>query len=126
MSSDLFRELTAVEELEREAKLLARCKDNFVYKRPVGISVFFREPIATARAENKKELEKAREAEKQEKSTPNQRHTAAVVVLGDIGRSPRMCYHAYSLATQLDYNVKLVGYLDSVPHPMVHNNPYIK
>ncbi|KHJ78453.1 hypothetical protein OESDEN_21926, partial [Oesophagostomum dentatum] len=53
------------------------------------------------------------------------RYTAAVVVLGDIGRSPRMCYHAYSLATELNYDVKLVGYLDSIPHPMIHNNPHI-
>ncbi|KAE9420228.1 hypothetical protein Angca_009496, partial [Angiostrongylus cantonensis] len=50
---------------------------------------------------------------------------AAVVVLGDIGRSPRMCYHAYSLATELDYNVKLIGYLESTPHPLIHNNPCI-
>ncbi|KAL6728439.1 hypothetical protein Aduo_010212 [Ancylostoma duodenale] len=54
------------------------------------------------------------------------RYTAAVVVLGDIGRSPRMCYHAYSLATQLNYDVKLVGYLDSIPHPLIHSNPHIK
>uniref|UniRef100_A0A0K0DJY6 Glycos_transf_1 domain-containing protein n=1 Tax=Angiostrongylus cantonensis TaxID=6313 RepID=A0A0K0DJY6_ANGCA len=53
------------------------------------------------------------------------RYTAAVVVLGDIGRSPRMCYHAYSLATELDYNVKLIGYLESTPHPLIHNNPCI-
>ncbi|KHJ85577.1 hypothetical protein OESDEN_14692, partial [Oesophagostomum dentatum] len=71
MSTDLFRELTAVEELEREEKFLDKCKDSYVYKRPVGISIFFREPIATARAENKKQLEKAREAEKQAKSKEN-------------------------------------------------------
>ncbi|RCN38146.1 hypothetical protein ANCCAN_15949 [Ancylostoma caninum] len=73
MNSDLFRELTVVEELEREAKYLDRCKDNFVYKRPVGISLFFREPIATVRAENKKKLEEAREAEKRESSRPSER-----------------------------------------------------
>ncbi|WKX99128.1 hypothetical protein Q1695_014196 [Nippostrongylus brasiliensis] len=37
-----------------------------------------------------------------------------------------MCYHAYSLATQLDYDVSLVGYLDSIPHPLIHNNEHIK
>ncbi|RCN38145.1 hypothetical protein ANCCAN_15948 [Ancylostoma caninum] len=37
-----------------------------------------------------------------------------------------MCYHAYSLATQLNYDVKLVGYLDSIPHPLIHSNPHIK
>lgn len=34
---------------------------------------------------------------------------ACVVVFGDIGRSPRMCNHALSLANE-DYNVELVGY----------------
>uniref|UniRef100_A0A7I4YDA2 Chitobiosyldiphosphodolichol beta-mannosyltransferase n=1 Tax=Haemonchus contortus TaxID=6289 RepID=A0A7I4YDA2_HAECO len=61
-----------------------------------------------------------------EEFVPYRRYTAAVVVLGDIGRSPRMCYHAYSLATQLDYDVNIVGYLDSTPHPLIHNNPHIK
>ncbi|KAK6050505.1 hypothetical protein COOONC_11990 [Cooperia oncophora] len=37
-----------------------------------------------------------------------------------------MCYHAYSLATQLSYNVNIVGYLDSTPHPLIHNNSHIK
>lgn len=32
-----------------------------------------------------------------------------VVVLGDVGRSPRMQYHCLSLV-QLDYKVELVGY----------------
>ncbi|KAK6740025.1 hypothetical protein RB195_008473 [Necator americanus] len=104
MSLDLFRELTPVEELEIQAKYLDRCKEKFVYKKPVGIAVYFREPLASARVENK----------------------TAVVVLGDIGRSPRMCYHAYSLATQLNYDVKLVGYLDSIPHPLIHSNEHIK
>lgn len=35
-----------------------------------------------------------------------------VVVLGDIGRSPRMQYHAQSLIRQ-GYNVDVVGYTDS-------------
>ncbi|PIO57932.1 hypothetical protein TELCIR_20647, partial [Teladorsagia circumcincta] len=61
-----------------------------------------------------------------QKTGCHRRYTAAVVVLGDIGRSPRMCYHAYSLATQLDYNVNIVGYLDSTPHPLIHNNIHIK
>lgn len=33
----------------------------------------------------------------------------AVVVLGDLGRSPRMLYHAESLAAR-DWSVSLVGY----------------
>lgn len=35
-----------------------------------------------------------------------------VVVLGDIGRSPRMQYHAQSLLRE-GYNVDVVGYTDS-------------
>ena len=37
------------------------------------------------------------------------RKKVAIVVLGDIGRSPRMQYHALSLARH-SYGVKLVGY----------------
>ena len=40
---------------------------------------------------------------------------ACVVVLGDIGRSPRMQYHALSL-TKEGYKVDLVGYGGSSPH----------
>uniref|UniRef100_A0A1I7WR53 Glyco_trans_4-like_N domain-containing protein n=1 Tax=Heterorhabditis bacteriophora TaxID=37862 RepID=A0A1I7WR53_HETBA len=36
-----------------------------------------------------------------------------------------MCYHAYSLATRLQYNVKIIGYLDTVPHRMINNNQHI-
>ncbi|KAE8282742.1 Chitobiosyldiphosphodolichol beta-mannosyltransferase [Larimichthys crocea] len=41
-----------------------------------------------------------------------------VLVLGDIGRSPRMQYHALSLSRHL-YDVTFVGFLDSKPHPDV-------
>ena len=34
----------------------------------------------------------------------------AVVVLGDVGRSPRMQYHAHSLATELGAKVQLIGF----------------
>lgn len=37
---------------------------------------------------------------------------ACVVVLGDIGRSPRMQYHSLSLIKQ-DYDVDIVGYAES-------------
>ena len=33
----------------------------------------------------------------------------AVVVVGDIGRSPRMQYHSLSLANDGNYNVDLIG-----------------
>ena len=36
--------------------------------------------------------------------------SAVVLVLGDIGRSPRMCNHAVSLATQAEMKVDVVGY----------------
>lgn len=35
--------------------------------------------------------------------------TVAILVLGDIGRSPRMMYHAESFATN-DYQTFLIGY----------------
>ncbi|GLT59721.1 hypothetical protein SLA2020_325240 [Shorea laevis] len=43
---------------------------------------------------------------------------ACVVVLGDIGRSPRMQYHALSLAYQVD----IVAYGGSAPHAAVQEN----
>ncbi|CEF64730.1 Chitobiosyldiphosphodolichol beta-mannosyltransferase [Strongyloides ratti] len=39
---------------------------------------------------------------------------ATIVVLGDIGHSPRMCYHALSLADH-GVNVQIVSYLNSKP-----------
>ncbi|KAL2255645.1 hypothetical protein VTK26DRAFT_2957 [Humicola hyalothermophila] len=47
-----------------------------------------------------------------------------VLVLGDIGRSPRMTYHALSIAKHSG-RVNLIGYLESNPHPDVMNNPNI-
>ncbi|GFP98847.1 chitobiosyldiphosphodolichol beta-mannosyltransferase [Phtheirospermum japonicum] len=44
------------------------------------------------------------------------RNRAAVVVLGDIGRSPRMQYHALSLARQACLDVDIVAYGGSEPH----------
>ena len=35
---------------------------------------------------------------------------AAVLVFGDIGRSPRMQNHAVQLATQTDYYVYIIGF----------------
>lgn len=36
--------------------------------------------------------------------------SVAVVVLGEIGRSPRMQYHSLSLAEQLNCKVEIIGY----------------
>ena len=33
-----------------------------------------------------------------------------VLVLGDVGRSPRMQYHAVSLATSAHFHVDLIGF----------------
>ena len=40
---------------------------------------------------------------------PNQKCSVQIVVLGDLGRSPRMQYHALSIATHGGY-VALIGY----------------
>ncbi|OTB13114.1 glycosyltransferase family 33 protein [Daldinia sp. EC12] len=48
-----------------------------------------------------------------------------VLVLGDIGRSPRMQYHALSVARH-GGRVDLIGYHESTPHPDILNNPRIK
>lgn len=47
-----------------------------------------------------------------------------VVVLGDIGRSPRMQYHAYSLARE-GYNVDIVGYGGSNPIRGIQEHPNV-
>ncbi|TVY81039.1 Chitobiosyldiphosphodolichol beta-mannosyltransferase, partial [Lachnellula suecica] len=48
-----------------------------------------------------------------------------VLVLGDIGRSPRMQYHAMSIAKH-GGRVDVIGYQESTPHPGLINNPLIK
>lgn len=42
------------------------------------------------------------------------RRSIALFVLGDLGHSPRMCYHASSFS-KLDYDVNLCGYLETEP-----------
>ena len=50
---------------------------------------------------------------------------ACIVVLGDIGRSPRMQYHALSLAKE-GFEVDIIGYAGSNPHcDLVFNPPKI-
>ncbi|KAI1444163.1 glycosyltransferase family 33 protein [Annulohypoxylon stygium] len=48
-----------------------------------------------------------------------------VLVLGDIGRSPRMQYHALSVARH-GGRVDLIGYNESPPHPDLLSNPRVK
>lgn len=49
---------------------------------------------------------------------------ACVVVIGDVGRSPRMQYHAVSLAKE-GYQVDIVGYSGSSLHSEIALNPAI-
>src|SRR5262245_7244078 len=48
-----------------------------------------------------------------------------VVVLGDVGRSPRMQYHALALASALA-EVDVVGYAGSALHPAVRDHGHIR
>jgi beta-1,4-mannosyltransferase len=50
---------------------------------------------------------------------------ACIIVLGDVGRSPRMQYHALSLASE-NFDVELVGYEGSRPHEDLMKNEKIK
>uniref|UniRef100_A0A0E0K9N2 Glycosyltransferase subfamily 4-like N-terminal domain-containing protein n=1 Tax=Oryza punctata TaxID=4537 RepID=A0A0E0K9N2_ORYPU len=53
------------------------------------------------------------------------RKRAVVVVLGDIGRSPRMQYHSLSLANQAGMEVDIVANGGSDPHLLLRENPSI-
>ncbi|KAB1216953.1 Chitobiosyldiphosphodolichol beta-mannosyltransferase [Morella rubra] len=59
------------------------------------------------------------------KKNVGRRGRACVVVLGDLGRSPRMQYHALSLARQASLEVDIVAYGGSVPHGAVLSHPSI-
>lgn len=50
---------------------------------------------------------------------------ACVVVLGDVGRSPRMQYHTLSLAKN-NFSVDLIAYKGSRPVQEIENNDQIK
>jgi len=53
------------------------------------------------------------------------RTSVQVVVLGDIGRSPRMQYHAISIAKH-GGRVDLIGYQESEVHPEISSSPLIR
>ncbi|KAK4169970.1 beta-1,4-mannosyltransferase [Cladorrhinum sp. PSN259] len=57
-------------------------------------------------------------------SASNKDVSVQILVLGDIGRSPRMTYHALSVAKH-GGKVNLIGYLETSPHPDVLANPSI-
>lgn len=57
-------------------------------------------------------------------ASASERGLALVVVLGDIGRSPRMCMHATALAS-VGYRVELIGYVDSPVGAQIAEDPNI-
>ena len=58
-------------------------------------------------------------------TAPARARRAQVVVLGDFGRSPRMQYHALSLADQAGFEVDVVAYEGSRPRGEVATHPRI-
>ena len=58
-------------------------------------------------------------------SKPARHHTAVVLVLGDIGRSPRIMYHASSFAKH-DWLVSLVGYDETPVIPLLAESPRVR
>ena len=59
------------------------------------------------------------------RSTRPRPKRVSVIVLGDIGRSPRMCNHAVSLADE-GWSVDLIGYAESTPSQRVLQHPRIR
>ncbi|WVQ70654.1 hypothetical protein IAR50_000176 [Cryptococcus sp. DSM 104548] len=55
---------------------------------------------------------------------PSRKHSATVLVLGDIGRSPRMMYHADSFAKN-QWPTHVVGYEDTAPIPSLLENQLV-
>ncbi|TDL28956.1 mannosyltransferase [Rickenella mellea] len=53
------------------------------------------------------------------------KRSIAILVLGDIGRSPRMMYHAESFATH-DFETYLIGYRGSRPIPSLLEIPHVR
>jgi beta-1,4-mannosyltransferase len=55
---------------------------------------------------------------------PLRKHVAMIIVLGDMGRSPRMMYHASSFARH-EWEAVLVGYDDTPLMPSLLETPHI-
>lgn len=66
-------------------------------------------------------LKQTRDKLSKKPDTTNDKPNVLLMVLGDIGRSPRMQYHALSLA-QNNYNVDFVGYKGSEPMKAISAN----
>lgn len=50
----------------------------------------------------------------------------AVIVLGDLGHLPRMCYHARLLANSRHYQVELCGYVEELPPVDLITSPLVR
>lgn len=59
------------------------------------------------------------------KNPQRQIENACVIVLGDLGRSPRMQYHVKSLS-ETRYFVDVIGYVESKPLDDLTNNPNVR
>lgn len=57
-------------------------------------------------------------------SNNNSKRNICVIVLGDIGRSPRMQYHVHSLL-QHKFNVDLIGYGETAPMQEISQDPRV-
>ena len=66
----------------------------------------------------------ARRASRLDWPYKNDRMRVTIVVLGDIGRSPRMQYHALALA-HASADVDVVGYPGSAIHPTIRDHARI-
>ncbi|KAI1819247.1 glycosyltransferase family 33 protein [Xylaria intraflava] len=62
--------------------------------------------------------------EKPSVATADSSVSVQILVLGDIGRSPRMQYHALSIARH-GGDVHLIGYHESRPHPDLLTSPHV-
>ncbi|WVZ55701.1 hypothetical protein U9M48_006328 [Paspalum notatum var. saurae] len=87
---------------------LVSCSPVLTRRGAKDIGITIAPPLATAMAD----------------ATGRRKH-AAVVVLGDIGRSPRMQYHSLSLANQAGMEVDIVANGGSDPHLSLRENPSI-
>ncbi|WVQ99828.1 hypothetical protein IAU59_006971 [Kwoniella sp. CBS 9459] len=56
---------------------------------------------------------------------PTKEKTVTILVVGDIGRSPRMMYHASSFAKK-GWQVHLIGYKETTPISELIDNPLVK
>ena len=54
-----------------------------------------------------------------------EKNSICIVVLGDIGRSPRMQYHAISFARE-EFSVQLIGYPGSAPLKRFREFPNVR